>query len=213
MNLDPHHMRQNYSKGELLESAVNPDPIRQFTTWFSEATESGLIEPNAMTLSTITSDGRPDARIVLLKSIDPRGFVFFTNYDSRKGKQLSAHPVAALTFFWDTLERSVRIEGTVEKIARAESEAYFQSRPRMSQLGAWVSRQSAVISGREVLEKEMDGLQTRFGVGAIPTPPYWGGYRVIPDAIEFWQGRRSRLHDRLRYRRENQNWNIERLAP
>ena len=213
MQPNPRNMRQNYARGELLEANVSPNPIDQFRAWFAEAHDAKIIEPNAMTLATVGLDGTPDARIVLLKAFDEAGFVFFTNYNSAKARELAAKPSACLCFFWDVLERSVRITGSVAKVMSSESEEYFHSRPRKSQLGAWVSRQSEVVAGRDVLEKTMDELESRFAEQPVPTRPFWGGYRVTPMAIEFWQGRRSRLHDRLRYRRENEKWITERLSP
>lgn len=166
-----------------------------------------------MYVSTVTAGGRPDGRIVLLKDVSAQGFVFYTNYESRKGRELTDHPFATLTFFYPELERQIRIEGMVEKVSPDESDAYFASRPRGSQLGAWVSHQSAVIDSRQVLEKRQQELEAQFADQPIPRPPYWGGYRVVPDALEFWQGRPSRLHDRIRYRKEADNWIIERLSP
>jgi pyridoxamine 5'-phosphate oxidase len=211
--IDPRDLRVDYSRGELLEANVAADPIEQFGVWFADAQVAKILEPNAMTLATLGDDGMPAGRIVLLKAFDDRGFSFFTNYNSRKADEMARHPVASLTFFWAQLERQVRVEGAVEKTSRQESEAYFQSRPIKSQLGAWVSNQSQVIGSREELEKTMQTLEKRFAGGPIPTPDFWGGYRLTPRAIEFWQGRRSRLHDRLRYRRQADRWIIERLSP
>ena len=209
----PRDLRVDYARGELLEANVADDPITQFGKWFADAQAAKILEPNAMTLATVGEDGMPSARIVLLKAFDQSGFSFFTNYSSRKGRELSAHPVASLTFFWASLERQVCIEGTVEKVSRAESEEYFQTRPVKSQLGAWVSSQSKVITSRNELETTMQELEKRFAGVAVPTPELWGGYRVLPRSVEFWQGRRSRLHDRLRYRREGERWVLERLSP
>ena len=208
------HLRREYSLGSLHRKDLLADPIAQFRAWFTAATEAGVVEANAMTLSTIGLDGRPSARIVLLKGVDERGFSFFTNYESRKGQELAAKPFASLTFLWKEMERQVRVEGTVTKVSREESEAYFRSRPRNSRLGAWVSNQSQVITDREVLEKNMAELQARYPGEDVPLPPNWGGYMVKPETIEFWQGQRSRLHDRLVYRRQaDDSWLVERLAP
>jgi pyridoxamine 5'-phosphate oxidase len=207
-------LRKNYSLGSLDAADVDPDPIRQFQTWFAQALDAKLPEPNAMTVATVDAQGRPAARILLIKGVDERGFVFFTNYESRKGRELGANPHAALLFHWVELERQVRIEGTVEKTSEAESEAYFQSRPLGSRIGAWASAQSAVIENREQLEAREREISAQYG-DHPPRPPHWGGYRVVPTAIEFWQGRPSRLHDRIRYVREHaaDAWRIERLAP
>lgn len=208
------HLRREYSLGSLHRKDLLADPIAQFRAWFTAATEAGVVEANAMTLSTIGLDGRPSARIVLLKGVDERGFSFFTNYESRKGQELAAKPFASLTFLWKEMERQVRVEGTVTKVSREESEAYFSSRPRNSRLGAWVSNQSQIITDREVLEKNMAELQARYLGEEVPLPPNWGGYMVKPETIEFWQGQRSRLHDRLVYRRQaDDSWLVERLAP
>ncbi|WP_179401509.1 pyridoxamine 5'-phosphate oxidase [Burkholderia guangdongensis] len=208
-------LRINYSRASLDEADANPDPFAQFDRWFKEALTAKLPEPNTMTLATVGADGRPSARIVLIKGVDARGFVFFTNYDSRKGRDLAAHPYAALLFYWIELERQVRIEGRVEKTSADESDRYFASRPLGSRIGAWASEQSAVIDGRATLEAREKALADRYG-GEPPRPPHWGGYRVVPDAFEFWQGRPSRLHDRLRYTREPDaphGWTIDRLSP
>jgi len=206
-------LRQNYTLQALNEADVDPDPIRQFQRWLNQAIAAELPEPNAMTLATATRDGIPSARIVLLKGLDARGFAFYTNYESRKGQELADNPQAALVFLWTVLERQVRIEGQVEKVAAAETDAYFQSRPLASRLGAWASEQSRVIRDREVLEQRFAELKATYADETVPRPPHWGGYRVIPRQIEFWQGRTSRLHDRLRYRLEQGNWLLERLAP
>ena len=208
-------LRQNYTLAGLDRSDLKDNPIEQFDRWFQQALEADLIEPNAMTLATATPDGKPTARIVLLKGVSDRGFVFYTNYESQKGQQLIANPHAALVFLWDKLERQVRIEGRVEKLSSAESAEYFHSRPKASQLGAWTSDQSRVIPNREVLELKQAQLQEQYsGDATVPLPPHWGGFRVVPDRIEFWQGRPSRLHDRLVYDCQSDgSWQIERLSP
>jgi pyridoxamine 5'-phosphate oxidase len=206
-------LRLNYTRQQLNESEVDPDPIRQFQIWFEQAVSAQLPEPNAMTLATASREGVPSARIVLLKGVDPRGFVFYTNYESRKGRELADNPRAALVFLWNVLERQVRIEGTVERVSDQETDAYFHSRPLESQLGAWASNQSQVIPGRPVLEQRFQAFKQKYQNQEVPRPPHWGGYRVVPHLIEFWQGRPNRLHDRLCYRLEGTRWVIERLAP
>lgn len=205
-------LRENYQKGELLESQVNPDPLEQFRIWFKEAVEVKIPEPNAMFLSTLGQNARVSGRIVLLKSAI-HGFTFFTNYFSKKGGDLNHHPQASLTFFWGELERQVRIEGHVQKLDASLSEEYFQQRPRESQLGAWVSEQSSKIESREILETRFAELKIQFEGKQIPKPEHWGGYELIPDYIEFWQGRPSRLHDRVIYELVDGKWEIGRLAP
>jgi pyridoxamine 5'-phosphate oxidase len=206
--------RKEYSLAGLSEKDVARDPFRQFEKWFQEAEAAKIHEPNAAVLATTSKEGRPSARTVLLKGIDGRGFVFYTNYNSRKGRELEANPRAAYLFPWFALERQVIVEGAVTTIAREESEAYYHSRPRASQLAAWASAQSSIISGRDELESAMKAVEKKYSGVEAPLPPNWGGFRIAPDSVEFWQGRRSRLHDRLRYRREAEgSWVIERLAP
>ncbi len=206
-------LRRDYMQRGLDEADLATDPIAQFETWFQEALNCPAIrEPNAMLLATVSADGQPHARYVLLKGYGSEGFVFFTNYESDKGRELAAQPRAALTFGWIDLERQVRIEGTVTKTSRAAVEAYFKTRPRGSCLGAWASSQSAVIANRSVLETRLADAEARFP-GEVPAPETWGGYCLAPQQIEFWQGRTSRLHDRLRYRKVGDAWTVERLAP
>ncbi|MFD2936587.1 pyridoxamine 5'-phosphate oxidase [Spirosoma flavum] len=206
-------LRNEYTLNGLDAVDVLPDPIAQFQLWFDAALKANVPEPNAMHISTVTTEGRPDGRIVLLKDVSNTGFVFYTNYESRKGRELTEHPFATLTFFYSELERQIRIEGHVEKVSADESDEYFNSRPRGSQIGAWVSHQSLVIDSRDVMENRQRELEAQFAGQPVPRPPYWGGFRVVPDAVEFWQGRPSRLHDRIRYRKEAENWLIERLSP
>ena len=211
------HLRTEYKRAALDESEVDADPYRQFARWFEEALNAKIPETNAMTLATAGVDCRPAARIVLLKSFDLRGFVFFTNYASRKGHELAAQPHAALLFHWVELERQVRIEGTVGMVDNAESDEYFASRPRPSQLGAWASPQSQTIPDRAALEARFAKFEAQYKQAdeVVPRPPHWGGYRLVPEILEFWQGRRSRMHDRIRYRRnvDTGGWTIDRLAP
>jgi pyridoxamine 5'-phosphate oxidase len=198
---------------ELNETTVDKNPFIQFTKWYECVLNSKLNEPTSMMLSTADANGNPSARIVLLKEFDDSGFIFYTNYESRKGKDLKENPKAALTFFWDELRRQIRIEGSIEKISRETSKEYFSSRPRESQIGAWVSAQSFVIPNRAILENKYAELKEKFGNEEIPLPDYWGGYRLIPNYFEFWQGRENRLHDRICYKKENNEWHIFRIAP
>ena len=209
---DISQLRKSYERAELSEQASHADPLRQFDQWLREAIEGQVPEPNAMTLATVGGNLRPSTRVVLIKGCDERGIVFFTNYDSRKGIELAGNPFAALQFHWVELERVVRIEGTVEKTSAEESDAYFASRPLDSRIGAWASPQSQVISGRSVLVANAAKFGARFMLQP-PRPPHWGGYRLVPDAWQFWQGRASRLHDRLRYALRDGAWVRERLAP
>jgi pyridoxamine 5'-phosphate oxidase len=207
-------LRRDYALESLTEADVDPDPVRQFAHWFDQARRAELLEPNAMTLATSSPAGEPSARVVLLKGFDDDGFVFFTDYRSHKGAELDANPRAALCFWWDALQRQVRIAGAVTKVPAADSARYFRSRPHGSRIGAWASHQSSHLSSRSVLEREVARLAAQYPEGTeIPLPPHWGGYRVIPASIEFWQGRMNRLHDRILYRRAAGGWAVERLSP
>src|SRR5207237_5395768 len=212
--LEPAASRYEHAPQGLRRRDLDPDTIKQFGNWFTAAIEAGIRDVNAMSLATAGRDSKPTVRIVLLKGFDQEGFVFFTNYESEKGRQLDENALAALAFYWIELDRQIRITGPAEKTSREESERYFHSRPVGSQLGAWASRQSEVVDGRRVLDARLAEMTERFGDGPIPLPPHWGGYRVKPEVIEFWQGRPNRLHDRFRYTRHaSRNWMIERLAP
>jgi pyridoxamine 5'-phosphate oxidase len=208
-------LRLNYARESLSETDVSPDPVVQFGRWFDQAREAELIEPNAMALATVSAEGRPSARMVLLKEIEDGDFVFYTNYQSRKGHDLAASPYAALVFYWAELERQVRVEGEVKKVSRAQSEAYFATRPRGSQLGAWASRQSEIAAGKAELERKLAERGAQFPAPvSVPTPEYWGGFRLKPVRMEFWQGRPDRMHDRLQYSYvEGGPWRIDRLSP
>lgn len=206
-------IRRNYAAQGMRRADLDPNPVAQFLGWFTSAVEAEIPDVNAMTLATVSPVGQPSARVVLLKGVDHEGFVFFTNYSSDKGRQMEANPHVALGFFWVQLERQVRVEGVVTKTSREESVRYFHSRPIASQLGAWASDQSEPIDGRQVLDARLAQMTERFGDGEIPCPPHWGGYRVVPSAMEFWQGRPNRLHDRFRYTRDGDAWTIARLAP
>ncbi len=207
-------LRREYTAGGLRRADLNPNPIAQFQKWFDEALKAELIEPSAMTLATADADGAPSSRIVLLKGAEERGFMFFTNYESRKGRELAGNPRAALTLFWPELEREICIAGTVSKTTRADSDKYFAMRPRGAQLGAWVSKQSTVVPDRAFLETRLADVEKQFANRDVETPPYWGGYLLTPTRIEFWQGRPNRLHDRFQYLKQpDGSWRIERLSP
>lgn len=211
--LDLTQMRREYSQAVLDEDSVHPDPLKQFEKWFAEAQSAQISEPNAMVLSTVNESNIPSIRAVLLKIFDERGFVFFTNYNSDKARDIAINPNVALEFLWLDLERQVKILGRAEKISTAESLKYFLSRSHESQIGAWVSDQSRVISSRQALMMQVEKMKAKFSSGEVPLPDFWGGYRVVPEKIEFWQGRESRLHDRLLYTRHGGHWVISRLAP
>lgn len=207
-------LRREYAVGGLDESDLLPDPVAMFRRWLHDATVAGLHEPNAMVVATVSSAGTPSSRMVLLKGLDERGFMFFTNYESRKAEELDANPACALLFPWHGLERQVRIEGRAERLSQQENAVYFGSRPRASQVGAWASPQSQVVASRRALDERYAAAASRFGEdGDVPVPPHWGGYLVTADVMELWQGRRGRMHDRLRYRRDGDAWVTERLAP
>lgn len=206
-------LRRDYRALALDESDVQTDALAQFRGWFQQAIDAQLPEPNAMTLATIDENNRPSARMVLLKGFDERGFQFFTNYGSRKARQLDARPYAALVFWWEGLERQVRIEGLVRRLPEAESDAYFVTRPRGSQIGAWASDQSRPVQNREAIESKVGDTEARFGAEEIPRPPHWGGYLVVPERLEFWQGRPGRMHDRLEFVRDGHGWRVVRLFP
>ncbi|MCA1590604.1 MAG: pyridoxamine 5'-phosphate oxidase [Acidobacteria bacterium] len=211
--VDLSSLRKDYSLKTLSKSSVSPDPFQQFSIWFDEARTAKLIEPNAMTLSTVDAHCRPSSRVVLLKRFDNSGFTFYTNYESKKGRELAANPHCSLHFFWSALERQAIILGEATKTTRDESEAYFNSRPLASRLGAWVSRQSSAIESREILDAEFEKLKVEFDGKTIPLPPFWGGFRVVPNRFEFWQGRANRLHDRICYEPANEEWKLFRLSP
>lgn len=213
MSLDIAGLRENYTRGGLKEEDLTEDPVVFFRNWLEEAIESKVAEPNAMSLATVSSDGTPDSRIVLLKDVGERTIRFYTNYESRKGKDLEIHPFAAVSFWWPELERQVRIKGSIKKVSREESDEYFQSRPRESRLGAWASNQSSEVANREKLREEYEKISKRFKNTTIPTPDFWGGFDIFANEIEFWQGRPSRLHDRILYTFEDDIWTFKRLQP
>lgn len=210
---DVSKIRTEYLRAGLLESDLAASPVRQLQKWLKEAVDANVLEPSAMTLATATPDGTPSARIVLLKGVEERGLTFFTNYESQKGSELRDNPRAALVFFWPELERQVRVGGAVSKVSPGETEQYFHSRPRGSQIGAWASRQSSVIANRDAIERAVEGAEATFNGKDVPVPPYWGGYLLAPSRFEFWQGRANRLHDRIRFDRTPAGWNVERLSP
>lgn len=210
---DLSNYREDYRRGELNESDVKADPFQQFEIWMQDAINNKGFEPNAMSVATATPDGKPSIRVVLLKELTNQGFVFFTNYNSRKGNEIAQNPHAAIVFDWHVMERQVRIEGRIEKISEHDSDTYFNSRPEGSKIGAWVSPQSKIVKGREELDQLQQQTELRFANQPIPRPPHWGGYILIPHRIEFWQGRTSRLHDRIVYNRNGDSWEVVRLAP
>lgn len=211
--MDISDLRREYRYAGLSRDELHPDPLLQFERWFNNAHENGLDNANALSLATVGSDGMPSLRTVLLKSFDQQGFVFYTNYGSRKARQIAQNPQAAMLFHWLEFDRQVKIQGHVSKVSSAESLKYFASRPRGSQLGAWCSQQSSPIGSRTLLQQAFDSMQRKFADGEVPLPDFWGGYRVRPVVIEFWQGRENRLHDRFEYRREDDGWGIQRLSP
>ena len=206
-------MRQEYGERGLRRSDLLADPLEQFTRWFDEARSAPILEPNAMTLATVDAAGQPSARTVLLKAVDRRGLTFYTNLESRKAREIAANPKSALLFWWPPQGRQVRFEGEIEPVDEAEADAYFATRPRGSQIGAWASAQSNVVAGRAALDAAERQMEARFADGPVPRPRFWGGYRLVPVRVEFWQGRVNRLHDRLRYTRRRKGWDLERLAP
>jgi pyridoxamine 5'-phosphate oxidase len=206
-------LRREYTQADLSRATLAANPFEQFHQWFQQAIAAEVLEPNAMQIATVAANGKPTLRTVLLKSYDENGFVFFTNYHSQKAQQISENPQVALLLFWKELERQVEITGRAEKVPTLESLRYFLSRPRGSQLGAWVSAQSSIITSRTLLEIKLDEMKRKFSAGEIPLPDFWGGYRIVPETVEFWQGRSSRLHDRFEYRRQQSEWEIVRLAP
>lgn len=211
--MDLSELRLSYLKGGLVEADADPDPFRQFELWMNQAISLQLLEPNAMTLATADAAGRPNARTVLLKAFDPAGFVFYTSYESRKAREIADNPKVSLLFYWGPLERQVRITGTVSRVPVSESDEYFNARPIGHQLGAWASEQSSVIANRQVIDERLASVAKQFEPGPVPRPPNWGGFRVRPSAIEFWQGRANRLHDRLEYVRQHDGWSMRRLSP
>lgn len=211
--MDIGDLRREYTQAGLTRESLEANPLQQFDQWFTQAVQGQVLEPNAMQIATVDTKGKPTLRTVLLKSYDDKGFVFYTNYNSQKAQQIAANPQVALLIFWKELERQVEITGRAEKVSALESLRYFTSRPRGSQLGAWVSVQSSIITSRNLLEMKLEEIKRKFNEGAIPLPDFWGGYRVIPETIEFWQGRSNRLHDRFEYRRTAQGWDIVRLSP